>query len=68
VCYLKNRSHNKFLELINDDNQYSKIIKNRFESIKFVKQDPMKQLTGTFNPQVIEDIEKWYKIGGYYDD
>ena len=31
-----------------------------------MKQDPMKQLTGTFNPTIIKDIEEWYSEGGFY--
>ena len=66
--YDKYFNYNDFTETINKNNEYAKIIKDWYkQNMKWIKQDPMKQLTGTFNPQKIEDLEEWYKIGGFYD-
>jgi hypothetical protein len=52
----------------NENNKFWMIIVEKLKSIHFEKQNPMKQLTGTFNPQKIDDIEKWYRIGNFYDN
>jgi hypothetical protein len=67
---IKKNIFDEIIKLLNNNNdkEYIKIILNRLTSIKFEKQNPMKQLSGTFNPQKIDDIVEWYCIGEYYED
>ena len=48
------------------DKEAIKLFQESFD-IKWKTQNPMEQLTGTFNPQKITDIIKWYKDSGVYD-
>lgn len=57
-----------FKALINNNNEYSKKVKEFYDTIKWMKHDPMKQLSGSFNPQKMEDLMKWYKDSGVYLD
>ena len=57
-----------FNALINNDNQYSREIKKFYESIKWMTHNPMKQLTGSFHPETMQDLQKWFIDSGVYLD
>lgn len=66
LLYANYKNYDSFIKHLNDNNKYAKEIKIFYDNVKWMEHDVMKQLTGTFNPQTIEDIEEWYKIGGFY--
>lgn len=52
----------EFITFVNDFTEVSEFIK----SLPWMTQNPMKQLTGSFNPQAIKDFTSWYKMTGFY--
>ena len=59
------KGYDTFLQLLNEKKR--KEMKEYFEKLNWIKENPMKQLTGSFKPETIEDLAKWYRKSDVYD-